>query len=188
MRVLIPAAAALALLSAAPVSAQSLLDPFKALQGQGGAQAKGGKAPAAGKVDLLRYVPKPIKGWKSDGLFDEAGFFDRSRKVYQEYSRLGGKEGGVSVTLTRGALGGSGLFGVATKPRLGPDPEVAGRVTSEVDVSGTKGYLTYEAGNRIGRIEVRFGNCTVVVEGNEVASSELLAFARALDAGQLSKL
>ncbi|NEX93680.1 hypothetical protein [Caulobacter sp. 17J65-9] len=184
MRAFILAAAALALIGAQPAAAQSRLGPLKL---RGADQAKDDPK-AAAKVDLLRYVPKPVGGWKSDGLFDDAGVFDRSRKVYQEYSRLGGKEGGVSVTLTRGALGGSALFGAMSKPRLGPDPEEAGRVTSEVDVSGAKGYLTYEAGNRSGRIEVRFGDCTVIVEGYEVASSELLAFARAMDAAQLTKL
>ncbi len=131
--------------------------------------------------DLRAYLPKPVGGWKADGVFDEAEVFDPARRADQDYSRRQGEDGGVSLTITRGLSAGGG------PRRLGPDPEVGGRVTSEVMVSGFRGYLVFEAENRTGRLEVRVGRCVVIVDGHDVDAEELVAFARAVDTARLAQ-
>lgn len=168
------------------VNAQSRPAPVEAPSGsQKAAQPSMKPGAASANVDLLRYVPAPIDGWKSDGLFDEDGTFDRSRLVFQEYSRQSG-DGGVSVALNLLSNAAS-LLG-AVKRSLGPDREVAGRVTSEVDIGGFKGYLTFEEKNRIGRLEIVLGRFGAILEGHDVSSAELVAFARNLDVARISKI
>lgn len=187
MRFVLSAGAVLAVLGIAGVpgaNAQSRPTSAEALSGgQKVAQRSGAES---AKVDLLSYVPAPISGWKSDGLFDELGTFDRSRLVFQEYSRQSGKEGGLSVALH--LLDSAANLNGNAKPRLGPDPEVAGRVISEVDIGGFKGHLTFEEKNRTGRLEIMLGRCGAILEGNNVSSAELVALARNLDVARISKI
>jgi hypothetical protein len=190
MRVFLSAGAVLAILGIAGVpgvNAQSLPAPVEALSGsQKAAQRSVQPGTESAKVDLLSYVPAPINGWKSDGLFDDMDTFDRSRLVMQEYSRKSGEDGGVSVALN--LLDGAAKLLSNAKRRLGPDQEVAGRVTSEVDIGGFKGYLTFEEKNRTGRLEIMLGRCGAILEGHDVSSAELVAFARNLDVARISKI
>ncbi|MBP6876478.1 MAG: hypothetical protein KBC34_00515 [Phenylobacterium sp.] len=140
--------------------------------------------------DLRAYLPQAPKAWKRDGAFDELGMFDPRKSATQGYSRVDGKDGGLTLEIKLpSGLNASRLLGTGGgKRKLGPDDEVPTKIVSEVEVNGLKGYLTFDSAEGVGELELGVGRCDVKIDGYGATGADLVALARKIDTARLAKL
>lgn len=140
------------------------------------------------KSGMTPFIPPPPAGWSSpmppNETDDENGM---EPSVNQGYGPdAPGARGLLYVTLSRPSPHDMPSRFQSPRP-LGPSQFAPQFVVSQVKVNGLDAYLTYDAKEQGGVLEMRVGRVLVGIQGGAVTTEQMVAFARSIDTAELQK-
>lgn len=147
-----------------------------------------GSAAAEARSGMTPFIPPPPAGWSSPNppneTEDENGMEPSVNIGYGPDKP--GERGLLYVILSRPSPHDMPSRFPSPRP-LGPSQFAPQFVVSHVKVNELDAYLTYDAKEQGGVLEMRVGRVLVGIQGGAVTTDQIIAFARSIDTARLLK-
>lgn len=147
-----------------------------------------GAEAAEAKSGMTPFIPPPPAGWSSPMPPNETEDENSMEpSVSQGYGPSDpGARGLLYVILTHPSAEDMPSRFQSPRP-LGPSQFAPQFVVSQVKVNELDAYLTYDAKEQGGVLQMRVGRILVGIQGGAVSADQIVAFARSIDTARLQK-
>ncbi|MBA4014061.1 MAG: hypothetical protein C0481_19535 [Phenylobacterium sp.] len=162
----------------------SIVAALAAVLSLGAARAEAAEA----KSGMTPFIPPPPAGWSSptppNETEDENGMEPSVSIGYGPDKP--GERGLLYIILTHPSPHDMPSRFQSPRP-LGPSPFAPQLVVSHVKVNELDAYLTYDANEQGGVLQMRVGRVLVGIQGGATTTDQIVAFARSIDTARLQK-
>lgn len=143
---------------------------------------------AESRSGMMSFIPPPPAGWSSPMPPNETeDENDLEPSVSQTYGPSApGAQGLLYVILTHPSPHDMPSRFQSPRP-LGPSQFAPQLVVSQVKVNGLDAYLTYDAKEQGGVLDMKVGRILVAIQGGKVSPEQIKGFASSIDTGRLLK-